>query len=676
MKLHTKLGIGLLTGITIVVVVAQSLQYFNTSKLISKLSEKNIELLKTREEGFAKNIFRSIDRAVADSIERGEMEKFNKLIREQKEIKGLIEFSLYGQAGQVTHSTDNSNLGKSLPPELVKTMKTANDFKMILKWKKSHIEIYQPQMIKPDCIRCHADWPKQGIGGVTFLKLSTSALEKAETQAVAAMASMKQSSITGSLIAVSGILVVLSLSMYILIRKMVSKPLKKTVTMLKDIAEGEGDLTKRLKVVSKDEVGDVANWFNLLMKKLQKIIKDVTTETKTLKQSSENFASIASDLADKSHEMNNQSEEAAKSTELASNSIANIKTSINAVSNEVDESVATSESLSQKLTAVKNSTDEVSDNINAIASSAEEMSTTMNSVATATEQMSNSVSSSATSIEEMYASLNEVSKSSGRVANVSSEAAEKADQTSIIVNKLGTAAEEIEVVVDLIKNIASQTNLLSLNAAIEAAGAGEAGKGFAVVANEVKELAKQTSGATEDIRTKVSWIQSNTQEAIEAISLIVKVIKEVDELITSIASAVEQQTATTNEISTTITETANSASEISSNVSSAAEAANDITKSVVVAAGEASSIAENIEDAANSGNNVKTAFNEVSNNAGEIVNEINAAAERMDNVLTSVKTVHSAAQTTNTSAEKINVSADDLKNLSKKIQAVMEQFKV
>jgi len=676
MKLHVKLGITILMGITIVVVAAQSLQYLSTSKLISKLSGKNLEILKLREEEFAINLFHSIKRSVADSIERGEMQKFSKLIREQKKIKGLMEFSLYGKAGAVTHSTENSNIGKKIPPQIFETIEKAHNPEMVLKWEKNSIEIYSPQIIKPDCIRCHTDWPQQGIGGVTFLRLSTDALGQAQVEAGSAMKSMKKSYVTGSLISVLAILVVLSLTMYVLIRKLVSSPLEKTVAMLKDIAEGDGDLTKRLDVISKDEVGDVANWFNLLMEKLQKTIKNVTMEIKTLKNSSEEFASISSELADRSLEMNNQSEEAAKSTEFASSSIANIKKSINAVSKEVDMSVETSESLSQKLIAVKSSTDEVSNNINMIASAAEEMSSTMNSVATATEQMSSSVSSSATSIEEMYASLNEVSKSSSQVASVSSKASEKAQQTSVIVNKLGTATQEIESVVDLIKNIASQTNLLALNAAIEAAGAGEAGKGFAVVAHEVKELAKQTSGATEDIRTKVSGIQTNTKEAIEAINIIVKVINEVDDLVTAIAAAVEEQTATTNEISRTIIELANVANEISGNVSNAAEAANDISKSVVVAADEATLIADNIKDAVNSSNNVKTAFNIVSKNAGEIVNDINVAAERMDTVLISVKTVNSAAETSSSSAEKINISARELKDLSKKIQAVMEQFKI
>ena len=142
------------------------------------------------------------------------------------------------------------------------------------------------------------------------------------------------------------------------------------------------------------------------------------------------------------------------------------------------------------------STELVSNNLNMVASAAEEMSASVNNVAAA--------------IEEMYSSLNEVARNAARGAGVTGGAANSAEKTSNIVHELGDSAKEIGDVVDLIKGIAAQTNLLALNAAIEAAGAGEAGKGFAVVANEVKELARQTGKATEDIRERVGTIQANT----------------------------------------------------------------------------------------------------------------------------------------------------------------------
>jgi methyl-accepting chemotaxis protein len=138
--------------------------------------------------------------------------------------------------------------------------------------------------------------------------------------------------------------------------------------------------------------------------------------------------------------------------------------------------------------------------------------------------MSQSVNTVAAAVEEMSASLTEVSKNASRGAQVSREAQQNAENTIVNVDNLGQAAQEIGNVIDVIKNIASQTNLLALNATIEAASAGEAGKGFAVVANEVKELAKQSAEATEDIRHRVEQIQQNTNKAIGAIRLITDTI--------------------------------------------------------------------------------------------------------------------------------------------------------
>ncbi|MDP3892392.1 methyl-accepting chemotaxis protein, partial [Nocardioides sp.] len=134
---------------------------------------------------------------------------------------------------------------------------------------------------------------------------------------------------------------------------------------------------------------------------------------------------------------------------------------------------------------------------------------------------------------------------------------------------------EIGQVIKVITSIAQQTNLLALNATIEAARAGDAGKGFAVVANEVKELAKETARATEDIGQKIEAIQSDTQGAVSAIAEISEVIGRINDIQTTIASAVEEQTATTNEIARSVTEAAAGANGIAEDVTRVASAADD-----------------------------------------------------------------------------------------------------
>jgi methyl-accepting chemotaxis protein len=167
-----------------------------------------------------------------------------------------------------------------------------------------------------------------------------------------------------------------------------------------------------------------------------------------------------------------------------------------------------------------------------------------------------------------------------------------AEETNHIVGKLGDSSIEIGQVIKVITSIAQQTNLLALNATIEAARAGEAGKGFAVVANEVKELAKQTAKATEDISRKIEAIQGDTKNAVGAISQISEVIKQVNDISNTIATAVEEQNATTNEMSRNVTEAAQGSSEIAKNISGVAEAARNTAQGANDSAKAAQSLAE------------------------------------------------------------------------------------
>ena len=150
-----------------------------------------------------------------------------------------------------------------------------------------------------------------------------------------------------------------------------------------------------------------------------------------------------------------------------------------------------------------------------------------------------------------------------------------AEVTSIAISKLGESSIEIGKVIKVITSIAEQTNLLALNATIEAARAGEAGKGFAVVANEVKELAKETARATEDIGKKIDAIQGDTLAAVQAIEEVGRIIAQVNDIATIIASAVEEQTSTTNEISRNVTEAVQGTANIAHNIAGVADAARE-----------------------------------------------------------------------------------------------------
>jgi methyl-accepting chemotaxis protein len=213
-----------------------------------------------------------------------------------------------------------------------------------------------------------------------------------------------------------------------------------------------------------------------------------------------------------------------------------------------------------------------------MASNAEETAAQANVAAAAAEQVSKNVVTVSTGIEEMGASIREIAKNAHEAAKVATAAVKVAEKTNATVAKLGESSAEIGNVIKVITSIAQQTNLLALNATIEAARAGEAGKGFAVVANEVKELAKQTAKATEDISRKIEAIQADTKGSVEAIGQIGKIINQINDFQNTIASAVEEQTATTAEISRNVSEAALGSNEIAQNVTGVAMAARSTTE--------------------------------------------------------------------------------------------------
>jgi methyl-accepting chemotaxis protein len=327
------------------------------------------------------------------------------------------------------------------------------------------------------------------------------------------------------------------------------KPISRVISVLKEIAQGQGDLTKRIDIESKDEIGELAYWFNSFMEHLQKIIRSVNQNTVNIKSATEELSSSSNKIACSTEQLTGQ----------AGN----------------------------------------------VADSAKEISSNFQSISGATEQMSSSVNTVAIAIEEMTSSLNEVSKN----CHIELEAAEKAERKlhsgQDLIKKLEVAAKEIGKIVDIINDIADQTSLLALNATIEAASAGEAGKGFAVVANEVKELAKQTAVATEQISKQVESIQNSTTTTVENIDEIVAVIENVNLTSQAIVSAVEEQSATI--------------SEIAKNIGEVSQGANGTSKKIAESAQVLSQVSSNIQEVKTATNNTAKDISQINDNTEKLV---------------------------------------------------------
>jgi len=255
--------------------------------------------------------------------------------------------------------------------------------------------------------------------------------------------------------------------------------------------------------------------------------------------------------------------------------LGDLTTAINTMSGSLKRMI---HAITQNAVQVASASEELNTTSQQITANSEETSAQADVVSKAAHAVSQNLQTVATGAEEMGASIKEIAKNASDAAKVATSAVRVAETTTATVSKLGESSTEIGQVIKVITSIAQQTNLLALNATIEAARAGEAGKGFAVVANEVKELAKETAKATEDISRKIEAIQTDTKAAVEAIASISGVINQINDISSTIATAVEEQNATTNEMARNVSEAARGSGEITSNIAGVAEAAQSTTR--------------------------------------------------------------------------------------------------
>ncbi|MEA2059704.1 MAG: cache domain-containing protein [Thermodesulfobacteriota bacterium] len=354
---------------------------------------------------------------------------------------------------------------------------------------------------------------------------------------------------------VAGIIVLALILSWFVVSKGVVNPIRNVVDMLKDIARGEGDLTRRIEDKSGDETQELAEWFNTFIENMQAMISSVKEDAIKLNDSLGSLAGI-------SDQMNSAAEETASRA-------------------------------------------------NTVAAASEEMSTNMDSIAAAMEETSTNVNMVASASEEMTSTINEIAQNAEKARAITDNAVNQTQTASNEVNELGDAARQIGKVVESITDISEQVNLLALNATIEAARAGEAGKGFAVVANEIKDLASQTAGATNEIKDRVAGIQTSTEATVSNISNISAAVSEINEMVSTIATAVEEQSATTKEISENVSQASTGLGEVNENVAQASTAASEVSK-------EVAEVTQSSGEMANSSSQVKISAQELAGLADKL----------------------------------------------------------
>ena len=345
------------------------------------------------------------------------------------------------------------------------------------------------------------------------------------------------------------------------INRSISRPLAGVMAAISRIVKG--DVTASVQAVSDDEFGQLTDAFGEVIEYMQEM------------------AAAADQLAqgDLTAEVEPRSD-----ADVLANSVRHMSSILREVFGALNERAQRLGTAAQHLSAISEqvagSVGTVSSNAQTVSTAAEQMSVNMKDVSQSAERSSENITTVATATEEMTATIAEISNSAEKARQVTGTAVDTVEHTARRIDELGTAAQAIGKVIEVIVEIAEQTKLLSLNATIEAASAGDAGKGFAVVASEVKDLAKQTSEATEEIRSSVAAIQNSSQTTVSEIGQIMDVINEVNENVVSIAAAVEEQAVTTKDIAQSSMQAAVGVQSVTENVGQAATAATSIAAEI------------------------------------------------------------------------------------------------
>ncbi|MBF0379584.1 MAG: type IV pili methyl-accepting chemotaxis transducer N-terminal domain-containing protein [Magnetococcales bacterium] len=388
---------------------------------------------------------------------------------------------------------------------------------------------------------------------------------------------------------------------------------------------------------------------NALSRQFQSIIRQVFLQTRSMSACIKDLELVKNGLSNDSVHTLQLSREVANDHVVVKELVSNIQQSTSNTASQAEAISTATDNLSSNISTIASASEQSSINITTMASAAEEITANLSNVNSNLEQVDESVSSVAKAIEEVTSSLSQVRERCQAASLESQQANGKAQATSAVMEELALSANEIGQVVDMIKNIANQTNILALNASIEAAGAGEAGLGFSVVANEVKNLARQTNDATKTISDKIEEIQNKANRVSVANTEITDSISLIDSSNTEITSAVDTQADSINNIAQSIKNVAEASGEVTNSAKELNIAAQDVARSALEAAmgtqevaKSASQAAESAETLSQQGRDIFSASQEVSISAQEAANSTTNANNMVQKILTNTSYVSGA----------------------------------
>ena len=558
MKLQTRFMLSFSIGIAGVLLISEVLRQSYESGQMAQIKNTYPERLEAATRENLAPMAHAVER-LREAMAEGDMDAFQRVLNRQRGSDGILGATLFDAKGKAVFTSESSEDRGRLAPGILDALLTTG--KPQDRRAGNAIEMYQPFVIGTSCLQCHSERKLGEVAGVLGVRMSNASFVRVQESWLDAMSAMRRATLWVGVGASAILVLALVLLVGALVRRQLTRPLAATTSFVETISHGDlsADISAELRGRS-DEIGTLATAMNAMVTRLRDLLHNVLVGARTTATASSALSKVASRTAERVRDVLARSDTAERSATTSS-----------------EDAVTAAAGIGQA-------------------------STNLSAVANLTQEVQTKVSDTAVLFEQ--------------ARTATEQASGDAQSISASMKGLTNAAEDIGKVADAISSISEQTNLLALNATIEAARAGTMGKGFAVVASEIKNLAQETSLATNDVKTKTGTVQASTSTAIADLARVAKAIREIHAMVSGTATALAEEDRVIRDVAERIAQASLGVEDANQGVGRAAEA----MRSIAV---EIAAVNEAMGDIRSGGDAVQASAQELS----RLARELTAAAD-------------------------------------------------